>query len=120
MSSGPFPGLTRVPSTTVQAFSGFALSAFQPVRSLPLNIAIGFPHAGAFVLFNDGARFPVQDHEVPSGAVVVPESVAAVSLPSKTMSRLLLSSSFGETNVSRPADNSTLGRGRELPQRPTI
>src|SRR6516225_5741496 len=120
MISGPWPGLSNVPSTTFQTLTALGLSIFHPVRSLPLNNGTGVPQTGAFARFNDGARFPVHDQSFPSGAATVPESVSPVSAPSNTMSRFASSSSLGETNVRCPADTSILGSGRAFPQRPTI
>ena len=92
-----------------------------PDRSFPLNSAMGLPHFGVPLSFNDGAFSPVHVHVVvPSGAVAVPESVLPVRVPLKTISLLAPSSSFGETNFNWPFVISTFGSGRAFPQRPTI
>src|SRR6267378_1408610 len=119
ISSGPWPGLTSVPFSTFQVAVAFGSLGFHPLRSLPLNKEVGFPHFGSIFLFKSGALSPVHCHGVPSCPVVVPTNVVPDSLPSKTMSSFLSSSSLGETNVRRPFETSTFGRGRACPQRLT-
>src|ERR1700688_953693 len=99
MSSGPCPGLTSVPFSIFHVTVDAGSLIFQPLRSLPLNNCIGFPHRGSLFLIRDGALSPVHRHGVPSGPVVVPASVCPDSLPSKTMSFFRSSSCLGETNV---------------------
>ncbi len=72
---GPWPGLTRFPSSTFHSLAGFGLSGFHPVRSLPLNNLMGLPHLGVPVRLSEGALRPVHVHGVPSGPVVLPDSV---------------------------------------------
>src|SRR5258708_6831277 len=120
ISSGPCPGLTSVPFSTIQVVVDPGSLILHPLRSLPLNNCVGFPHFGSLFLFRDGALSPVHCHGVPSGPVVVPTRVFPDSLPSKTMSSFLSSSSLGETNVIRPFESSHLGRGLACPQRLTI
>src|SRR3984893_13536334 len=119
ISSGPCPGLTSVPFSTFQAAVAFGSLGLHPLRSLPLNNCFGSPHFGSVLLFTSGAFSPVHCHGVPSGPVVVPTNADPDNLPSKTMSSFLSSSSLGETNVIRPFETSTLGRGRACPQRLT-
>src|SRR5271157_6274888 len=102
INSGPLPGEVNAPFSTFQTAEGFGLSIFHPVRSFPLNSGIGFPHFGLPVLFRSGARSPVHVQVPPSGPVKVPDSCLPVSVPSKTQSALLSSSSLGETNVRWP------------------
>src|SRR5438445_292080 len=103
ISSGPFPGLTKLPFSTFHTVvPGPAI--FHPVKSLPLNNGIGLPH------------FQV----VPFGPFTVPDRIFPTSVPSKTMSSVRSNSSLGETKVRRPLEISTLGSGLALPQRPTI
>src|SRR5712664_4422903 len=119
ISSGPFPGLIKFPSSTFHTVvPGPAI--FHPVKSLPLNNGIGFPHFGDPFLSRAGARWPVHLQLVPSGPVVVPDSIFPTSVPSKTISSGRSSSSLGETKVRWPSDSSTLGSGRAFPQRLTI
>src|SRR5208283_327946 len=96
------------------------LVGVQPVRFLPLNRGIGLPHLTVPVRFKEGARTVVHVQATPSGPTRVPSKVAPFNVPSKTRSFLLPSSSFGETNFRCELANSTEGRGRALPQRPTI
>src|SRR5579872_582076 len=117
ISSGPCPGLTRIPFSTVHLAAALGSLMVHPLRSLPSNSCTDFPHFGARSLWRLGARTPVHCHGVPSGPVVVPESLSPESLPSKTMSSFLSSSSFGETNRMWPFEISTLGSGRGCPQR---
>src|SRR6266851_95630 len=119
ISSGPCPGLTSVPFSTFQAAVAFASPGLHPLRSLPLNNCFGSPHFGSVLPFRSGAFLPVHCRGVPSGPVVVPTNVDPDNLPSKTMSSFLSSSSLGETNVIRPFETSTFGRGRACPQRLT-
>src|ERR1700684_1870956 len=119
-SSGPCPGLTSVPFSTFQVTVDAGSLILHPLRSLPLNNCTGVPHFGSLFLFRDGALSPVHCHGVPSGPVVVPVSVLPESLPSKTMSSFLCSSSLGETNVILPCESSIFGSGRACPQRLTI
>src|SRR5450432_2132077 len=119
ISSGPFPGVTRVPFTTVHAVEPVPLG-FQPVKSLPLNKVMGFPHFSAFVSFNAGAGRPVNCHGPFFGPLIVPESVLPLTVALKTISSGVSSSALGETKVSCPLEISTLGSGRAFPQRPTI
>ena len=120
MSSGPCPGLTSVPFSTFQLAADPRSLGVHPLRSLPLNNGVGFPHCGALSLFRNGALSPIHCHAVPSGPVVVPASIFPDRLPSKTMSSFLSSSSLGETNVIRPFEISIFGNGRACPQRLTI
>src|SRR6266851_8563023 len=120
MISGPCPGLTSVPFSTVHAPAGLGLSMCQPVRSFPLNNEIGFPHFGTPVLCNGGALRPVHRHGVPSGPVVVPDRVLPTSLPSKSISFFRSSSSLGEIKETAPFQRSIFGSGRAFPQRLTI
>src|SRR5271169_5314303 len=115
ISSGPCPGLTSVPFSTFQAGVALGSLMLHPLRSLPLNNCVGFPHFGSLVLFRDGALSPVHCHGVPSGPVVVPTRFFPDSLPSKTMSSFLSSSSLGETNLTRPFESSNIGSGRACP-----
>jgi hypothetical protein len=101
ISSGPCPGLTSAPSSTFHLTLDSGSLLLHPLRSLPLNNCLGFPHFGSLFLFRDGALSPVHCHGVPSGPVVIPTSLFPDSLPSKTMSSFLSSSSLGETNVIR-------------------
>src|ERR1700676_4736037 len=119
ISSGPCPGLTNVPFSTFHVAVAFGSLGLHPLRSLPLNNCFGSPHFGSVLLFRSGAFSPVHCHGVPSGPVVVPTNVVPASLPSKTISSFLPSSSLGETNVMRPFETSTFGRGRACPQRLT-
>src|SRR6266849_4712020 len=119
ISSGPFPGLTKLPFSTFHTVvPGPAI--FHPVKSLPLNNGIGLPHFGALLLLSNGAFRPVHFQVVPFGAFTVPDRIFPISLPSKTMSSGRSSSSLGETKVRWPFEISTLGSGLALPQRPTI
>src|SRR6266436_2681370 len=119
ISSGPFPGLTKLPFSTFHtAVPG--PSILHPVKSFPLNNGIGFPHFATLFPFSAGALWPVHCQLVPFGPVVVPDSVCPTSVPSKTISSGRPSSSFGETKVRRLFDSTTLGSGRAFPQRPTI
>src|SRR5690348_12251257 len=120
MSSGPLPGVMRFPFSTFQAGDAPAKDSFHPARSFPLKSGTGAAQVGAELRFSEGARLPVHCQVLPSGPFRVPERVFPVSLPSNTRSLLLSSSSFGDTNLSRPPEISTLGSGRALPQRPTI
>src|SRR5262249_50676737 len=120
MISGPCVGPTSSPSATFHGFSGLGWLIFQPVRSLPLKSVTGLPHFGALLRLRDGARLPVHVQVSPFGAATVPERVSPLSFPSNTMSRSLPSSSLGETNVSFPSENSTLGSSRAWPHRATI
>src|ERR1700722_6776453 len=120
MSSAPCPGLTSVPFSIFHVAVDAGSLRLHPLRSLPLNNCVAFPHFGALALFRDGAVSPVHCHGVPSGPVVVPVSVLPESLPSKTMSSFLSSSSLGETNVILPFESSIFGSGRACPQRLTI
>src|SRR5690242_6614976 len=120
ISSGPCPGLISAPSWTFHSAVDSLLAAFHPVRSLPLNNRLGFPHLGVPDLLSAGARTPVHDQVVPSGPLTVPLMLLPESFPSKTMSALAPSSSLGEVKVSLPSAISTLGSGRAFPQRPTI
>src|ERR1700676_3569811 len=119
INSGPFPGLTKLPFST---FHNVVPGPFilHPVRSFPLNKGIGSPHFGDFFAARTGARSPVHRHAVPSGPVVVPESIFPTSVPSKIISSRRSSSSLGETKVRWPFDSATLGSGRAFPQRLTI
>src|SRR6266481_1189522 len=120
ISSGPFPGLTKLPSTTFHTEVS-APSILHPLISFPLNNGIGFPHFGRLFTFNAGALRPPHCQVVPSGPVVVPDRVAFLTkVPSKTISSARSSSSLGDTNVRRPFDSSTLGSGLAFPQRLTI
>src|SRR5580692_4226735 len=118
--SGPCPGLTSVPFSTFQVTVDAGSLILHPLRSLPLNNCTGLPHFGSLFLFREGALSPVHCHGVPSGPVVVPTSMFPESLPSKTMSSFLSSSSLGETKVTVPFESSIFGRGRACPQRLTI
>src|SRR6266849_10518331 len=119
ISSGPFPGLTKLPFSTFQTVvPGPAI--LHPVRSFPLNKGIGFPHFGALSRFRAGALWPVHCQGVPSGPVVVPDNILPMSVPSKTISSRRSSSSLGETKVRRPFERAILGSGRAFPQRLTI
>src|SRR6266481_6533101 len=118
INSGPFPGLTKLPSSTFQtAVPGPAI--FHPVKSLPLNSGIGLSHFGSLLLFSDGAFCPVHFQIVPFGPFTVPARIFPTSVPSKTMSSGRSSSSFGETKMRWPLKISTLGSGLALPQPPT-
>src|ERR1700747_2454219 len=86
ISSGPCPGLTSVPFSVFHVAVDPGSLIFHPLRSLPLNNCVGFPHCVTPFLFKDGAFSPVHCHGVPSGPVVLPTSVFPDSLPSKTMS----------------------------------
>src|ERR1700676_5306794 len=119
ISSAPFPGLTKLPSSTFHTVVP-VLDIFHPVRSLPLNKGIGLPHFDEPFGFSAGAFTPVHCHSVPSGPVVVPERILPRSVPSKTISSGRSSSSFGETKVRRPFESSTLGSGLACPPRLTI
>src|SRR2546422_5900188 len=119
ISSGPFPGLTKLPFSTFHTVvPGPAI--FHPVKSLPLNNGIGLPHFGSLFLFSDGAFCPVHFQVVPFGPFTVPDRIFPTSVPSKTMSSGRSSSSLGETKVRRPLEISTLGCGLALPHRPSI
>src|SRR6266436_4237704 len=119
ISSGPFPGLTKLPFSTFHTVvPGPAI--FHPVKSLPLNNGVGLPHFGALLLFSDGASCPVHFQVVPFGPFTVPDRIFPASVPSKTISSGRSSSSFGETKGRRPFEISTLGRCLALPQPPTI
>src|ERR1700683_143670 len=120
VSSGPCPGLTSVPFSTFQVTVDAGSLILHPLRSLPLNNCTGIPHFGSLILFRDGALSPVHCHGVPSGPVVVPTSMFPDSLPSKTMSSFLSSSSLGEMKVTMPFESSILGSGRACPQRLAI
>src|SRR5580704_15350006 len=120
ISSGPCPGLTSVPFSTFQVAVALGSLVRHPLRSLLLNNGVGFPHSGALFLLKSGALSPVHCHGVRSGPVVVPTNVSPASLPSKTMSSFLSSSSLGETKVMWPFEISILGSGRACPQRLTI
>src|SRR5450432_444571 len=74
ISSGPLPGVTSVPFTTVHAVAPVPLG-FHPTKSFPLNKIIGFPHFGGFVSLNAGAGRPVNCHGPFFGPLIVPESV---------------------------------------------
>jgi hypothetical protein len=119
VSSAPCPGLTSVPFSTFHFAVAAGSLGVHPVRSFPLNNCVGVSHFGALFRFRDGALSPVHCHGVPSGPVVVPTSVFPDSLPSKTMSSFLSSSSLGETNVTVPFEISIFGSGRAFPQRLT-
>src|SRR5229473_6560266 len=119
INSGPFPGLIKLAPSTVHLVVPVP-SILHPVRSFPLNNLAGLPHFGELFGFKAGAFWPVHCQAIPSGPVVVPDRVFPTSIPSKTMSSGLLSSSLGETNVRWPFDNSTLGSSLAFPQRPTI
>src|SRR6202521_2325188 len=119
ISSGPFPGLTKLPFSTFHtAPPGFSI--FHPSRSFPLNNWMDFPHSGAVALFRAGALWPVHCHVVPFGPDVVPDRMFPTSVPSKTISSGRSSSSLGETKVRWPSDSATLGSGLAFPQRLTI
>src|SRR5882724_3122955 len=119
ISSGPFPGLIKFPFSTFHTVvPGPAI--FHPAKSFPLNNGIGFPHFGESFPFRAGARRPVHCQLVPSGPVVVPDSIFPTSVPSKTISSGRSSSSLGETKVRWPLESSTLESGRAFPQRLTI
>src|SRR5258708_12533227 len=119
ISSGSFPGLTKLPFSTFQTVvPGPAI--FHPVKSLPLNNGIGLPHFGSVLLFSDGAFCPVHFQVVPFGPFTVPDRIFPASVPSKTISSGRSSSSFGETKVRRPFEISTLRRRLALPHPPTI
>src|SRR6266576_119311 len=119
ITSGPFPGLTKLPSSTFHKLVPVP-AILHPVRSFPLNKEIGFPDFGALSRFRAGALWPVHCQGVPSGPVVVPDSVFPMSVPSKTISSGRSSSSLGETKVRRPFERSTLGSARAFPQRLTM
>src|ERR1700674_1119339 len=119
ISSGPFPGLTKLPFSTFHTVVPVP-SILHPVRSFPLNNGIGFPQFGTLFLFKAGALWPVHCQAVPFGPVVVPDRVFPTSVPSKTISSGRSSSSLGETNVRWPFDSSTLGSGLAFPQRLSI
>src|ERR1700751_3822246 len=102
MSSGPLPGVVRSPFATVHYLPAMVLLSCQPVRSLPLNNSMGFPHFGCPACFNDGARSPVHVHGEPSGPFVVPVRRPPESLPSNGMLSLRSHSSCGETKLSVP------------------
>src|SRR5258706_964706 len=58
ISSGPFPGLTKLPFSTFHTVvPGPAI--FHPVKSLPLNNGVGLPHFGALLLFSNGSFLPI-------------------------------------------------------------
>src|SRR5580700_8743935 len=78
-----------------------------PLRSLPLNNCVGFPHFGPLFLFRDGALTPVHCHGVPADPVVIPTSLFPDSLPSKTMSSFLSSNSRERPSVSPTAHHSS-------------
>src|SRR5260370_13584101 len=119
ISSGPFPGLTKLPFSTFHTVvPGPAI--FHPVKSLPLNNGIGLPHFGAPLLFSDGAFCPVHFQVVPFGPFTVPDRIFPASVPSKIISSRRSSSPFRENKVRRPFEISTLGSGLAFPQRPTI
>src|SRR5437899_9830916 len=119
ISSGPFPGLTKLPFSTFHTVvPGPAI--FHPVKSLPLNNGIGLPHFGSLFLFSDGAFCPVHFQVVPFGPFTVPDRISRTSVPSNTMSSGRSSSSLGETKARWPLEISTLGSDLALPQRPTI
>src|ERR1700686_3664968 len=120
ISSGPFPGLTKLPSSTFHTEVSTP-SILHPLISFPLNNGIGFPHFGTLFPFRVGALWPIHCQVVPSDPVVVPDRVVFLTrVPSKTISSARSSSSLGETNVRRPLDSSTLGSGLSFPQRLTI
>src|SRR5215470_8808987 len=118
--SGPWPGLTKVPSITLHGGFESGLSILHPDRSLPLNNETGFPHLRLPFRLSVGALRPVHCHGVPSCPVVFPTNTSPTNLPSKTISSLRSSSSLGDTNVSRPSESSILDTGRALPHRLTI
>src|SRR6202007_2409490 len=118
INSGPSPGVISSPFSTFHSFFPGPL-IFHPLKSFPLNSATGLPHFGGDFLSRDGARSPVHCQVAPLVPLTFPDSVFPLSAPSKTISTGRLSSSFGDTNVNLPFDNSTLGSGREFPHRPT-
>src|SRR5437899_12449297 len=100
ISSGPFPGLTKLPFSTFHTVvPGPAI--FHPVKSLPLNNAIGLPHFGSPFLFSDGALCPLHFQAVPFGRFTVPDRIFPTSVPSTPLPPHRSSSSFGDTNVVR-------------------
>src|ERR1700747_572551 len=118
INSGPSPGVISSPFSTFHSlFPGPLI--FQPLKSFPLNSATGLPPFCGDFLSSDGARPPVHSQVAPFVPFTFPDSVFPVSKPSNTMSTGKFSSSFGETNVNFPFDNSALGSGRAFPQRPT-
>src|SRR5580704_12497117 len=120
ISSGPLPGVISAPFSTFHPGDAPGLSSCQPVKSFPLKSWIGADQFGGLVLLRASALWPVHCHVLPSGPFVVPDKIFPASVPSKTMSTLLPSSSLGEINFRRPFDSSALGSGRAFPQRPTI
>src|SRR6202171_4026021 len=119
ISSGPFPGLTKLPFSTFHMVVPVP-SILHPVRSFPLNNGMGFPHFGALFPFRAGALWPVHRQMVPSGPVVVPDSIFPTSVPSKTISSGRSSSSLGETKARRSSERAPWGSSRACPQRLTI
>src|ERR1700730_1457272 len=119
ISSGPFPGVIKFPFSTFHTFVPEPF-IFHPLKSLPLNKGIGFPHLGSPVGFKAGGFRPVHCQAFPSGPFTVPDSVFPTIVPSKTISASLASSSFGETKVSLCFESSCLGSGLASPQRPTM
>src|SRR5260370_33013237 len=119
MRSGPCPGLKSVPFSTFQVAVAFGSLGLHPLRSLPLNKDVGFPHVGSTLIFRSGALSPVHRHGVPSCPLVVPLSFCPDNVPTNTMSSFLSSSSLGETNVICPCESSIFGNGRACPHRLT-
>src|SRR5260370_24976962 len=119
INSGPFPGLTKLPSSTFHTVVP-PRAVLHAIRSFPLTKGIGFPHFGALSRFRAGALWPVHCQEFPSGPVVVPDNIFPTSVPSKTISSGRSSSSLGETTVRRPFERATFGSRRAFPQRLAI
>src|SRR5260370_41729550 len=85
ISSGPFPGLTKLPFSTFHTVvPGPAI--FHPVKSLPLNNGIGFPHFWALLLLSNVAFLPVHLQVVPFAVFTVPDRIFPHSVPSQIMS----------------------------------
>src|ERR1700757_687769 len=118
INSGPSPGVISSPFSTFHSFFPRPL-IFHPLKSFPLNSATGLPHFGGDFLSRDGARSPVHSQVAPFVPFTFPDNLFPDSDPSNTMSAGKASSSFGETKVNFPFDNSALGSGRAFPQRPT-
>ena len=105
------------PSTTVHAIFAAGSLECHPDRFLPLNKRSGLPQRGGAARASEGARTPDQVHGVPSCPLVTPSSVSPTSWPSKTMSSLRSSSSFGDTKRRWPSASDTCGSTRGWPQR---
>src|SRR5437773_3474241 len=105
--SGPCPGLTSVPSSAFQLTVEFASLILHPVRSLPLNREIGFPHLGSPFRRRSGALTADHVQFTPLSPVSIPERAFPLDFPTKIRSFDEPSSSLGETKVIWPTEIST-------------